>query len=66
MEKAIPVDVYNKEGDMIKIEVNDAEGNHLMDFLWDPTDEQTNENRVNFRKWVYNFLEKNKGYKVPI
>jgi hypothetical protein len=60
----IPTDVYDKEGDLTKIEVNDRSGEHVLDFLWDPTDEQTSDNRTKFREWVYNFLEKNKGYEV--
>ena len=65
MKKAIPIDVYDSEGNMTKIEVQDGNGEHVLDFLWDPTDEQTSENRIKFREWVYKFLEQNKGYKVP-
>ena len=56
MKRAIPVDVYDKNGDMIKIEFNDANGEHILDAVWDPTDEQTSENRVAFRKWAYNHV----------
>lgn len=64
MKRAIPIDVYDKEGNMIKIEVQDSSGEHVLDFVWDPTDEQTSENRSKFRAWAYKFLEQNKGYKV--
>jgi hypothetical protein len=64
MKIAIPVDVYDKDGNMTKIEVNDTSGEHILDFVWDPTDEQTSENRTKFREWVYDFLESNKKYKV--
>ena len=64
MKKAIPVDVYDSDGNMTKIAVQDGNGEHLYDFVWDQSDEQTSENRVKFREWAYNFLEKNKGYKV--
>ena len=64
MKRAIPIDVYDSDGNMTKIEVNDASGEHLLDFVWDPSDDQTSENRVKFREWVYNFLKQNKGYEV--
>lgn len=64
MKIAIPVDVYDKDGNMVKIEVNDRSGEHVIDFLWDPTDEQTSENRTKFREWAYKFLEQHKDYKV--
>jgi hypothetical protein len=63
MTRAIPVDVYDKDGNMTKIEVNTPSGEHIFDFLWDPTDEQTNENRVKFREWAYRIL-KQKDYEV--
>jgi len=62
--RAIPVDVYDKDGNMTKIEVNDPSGNHIADFLWDGHDEQTSEKRQEFRQWVYKFLTENKGYEV--
>lgn len=64
MKKAIPTDVYDKDGNMIKIEVHDGEGSHVIDFLWDDREEQTSENRVRFREWAYEFLKQNKGYEV--
>jgi hypothetical protein len=64
MEKAIPVDVYDSDGNMTKIEVQAGNGDHLLDFVWDPTDEQTSENRIKFREWAYRILEQ-KGYQVP-
>jgi hypothetical protein len=63
MTKAVPVDVYDKDGNMIKIEVNTPSGEHILDFLWDHRDEQTNENRVKFREWAYRIL-KQKDYEV--
>ena len=61
MKKAIPVDVYDKEGNMLRIEFNDGSGEHIFDALWDPRDEQTSEKRAEFRKWAYRVLEQ-KGY----
>jgi len=64
--RAIPVDVYDKDGNMTKIEVNDPSGNHIVDFLWDEREEQTSENRQRFREWAYEFLRQNKGCEVAI
>ena len=61
---AIPVDVYDKDGNMTKIEFNERAGEHILDVLWDALDEQTSENRIQFRKWAYRMLEQ-KGYDIP-
>lgn len=61
--RAIPVDVYDKEGNMIKIEFNDLNGEHIVDAVWDETDEQTSNNRTLFRKWAYNHL-RNQGWEI--
>ena len=63
MKRAIPVDVYDKDGNMIKIEFNDANGEHILDAVWDETDEQTSDNRVEFRKWAYKHLH-NQGWEI--
>jgi hypothetical protein len=63
MKRAIPVDVYDREGNMIRIEFNDMQGNHIIDAVWDDSDAQTSENREAFRKWAYNFV-RNKDYEV--
>lgn len=62
--RAIPTDIYDKEGNLTRIEVSTEAGDHIADFQWDPSDEQTSENRITFRKWVYTFLEQRKGYEV--
>lgn len=64
MKKAIPLEIFDKDGNMVKIETRDEDGQHILDIVWDENDEQTTENRAEFRKWAYGFLEKNKGYKV--
>jgi hypothetical protein len=61
MKKTIPVDVYDKDGNMLRIEFSDGEGEHIVDVVWDETEEQTSENRTKFRKWAYTMLEQ-KGY----
>jgi hypothetical protein len=60
---AIPVDVYDKDGNMTFIEFNDREGNFLVQAEWDQADEQNSENRVQFRKWSYKMVER-LGYTI--
>lgn len=55
--RAICTDIYDKEGNLIKIEAHTSEDNFIMQFLWDPTDEQTSEKREEFRRWAYRHLE---------
>lgn len=57
------IDIYNKEGELVRIEAYKESGEFLMQFLWDERDEQTSENRVEFRKWVTRHL-KQAGYEV--
>lgn len=61
--RAIPIDVYDADGNMTKIEAQSENGDHIIDIVWDDTDEQTSENRVLFRKFAYRILEQ-KGYEV--
>lgn len=61
--RAIPVDVYDKDGNLIRIEVQDEKGDHVIDIVWDEHDEQTSENRVAFRRFAYRSLEQ-RGYEV--
>jgi len=63
MKRAIPVDVYDRDGNMLRIEFNELSGEHIIDAVWDPMDAQTSENREAFRKWAYNFV-RNKDYEV--
>lgn len=58
---AICYDIFDKDGNLRKIEVMDSDGNHVFDALWDDRDEQTNENRVAFREWTAKMI-KRKGY----
>jgi hypothetical protein len=53
----IQQDVYDKAGNLVKIEVHDESGEFLMQFLWDERDEQTSENREEFRKWATRHLK---------
>jgi len=63
MSTVIPTDVYDEDGNMIRIEYYDTLGGHVLDVVWDKADEQTSENRVKLREWGSKFL-KNKGYEV--
>jgi bifunctional DNA-binding transcriptional regulator/antitoxin component of YhaV-PrlF toxin-antitoxin module len=60
---AIPYDIYNKEGDMVEIEYRDQNGDFIVVALWDESDAQTSENRIEFRKWAKQMV-KRLGYEV--
>lgn len=59
----IQQDIYDKEGNLVRIDVHDEAGEFLMQFLWDERDEQTSENREEFRKWATRHLEQS-GHEV--
>lgn len=52
-----------ENGDLVRIEFTKMDGEHLFDSLWDPRDEQTEANRVEFRKWSYRMVEQ-KGHEI--
>lgn len=54
---AVPVDVYNKDGELVHIDFSDRNGEFIIKADWDPRDEQTSENRVKFREWAYRIVE---------
>jgi len=56
-------EIHNEDGDMIRIEFYDTNGEHIVDALWDENDAQTPENRIEFRKWAYHMMRQ-KGYKI--
>lgn len=57
------VDIYDKDGNLVRIEAFKESGEFLMQFLWDERDAQTSENRVEFRKWANRHL-KQSGHEV--
>jgi hypothetical protein len=63
MTQAICTDVYDKDGNLLRIEAYDMTGSHLLDIVWDDSDEQTSAKREEFRKFVYRVL-KQKGYSI--
>lgn len=62
--RVIPMDVYDKDGNLTHLAVTDVDGKFVMQMLWDPNDEQTSENRIAFREWAYKHLEQSQGYEV--
>jgi len=52
------IDIYDKDGNLVRIEAYDDSGEFVMQCLWDPTDEQTFENRVKLREWFAKHLER--------
>lgn len=56
------IDVYDKEGNMVRIEAYNSKGEFIMQALWDPSEEQTHDNRVNFRQWFYKHLERSQDH----
>jgi hypothetical protein len=56
MIKAIPTDIYNKDGDLVEIQFHKLDGEFIVVATWDPNDEQTSANREEFRKWAYKMV----------
>lgn len=57
MSKVIQKEVHDDGGNIIRIEaVYQDTGEHVLDILWDPNDEQTAEKREEFRKWANRIL----------
>jgi hypothetical protein len=60
-KKLLCIDIYNKEGELVRIECHTYSGEFVMQFLWDIHDPQTSEKREEFRKWVSRHLRQS-GY----
>ena len=65
IKRAIPADIYDEDGNMKCIEFHDGTGEHIIDAMWDEREEQTSNNRTEFRKWAYKMMI-DKGYKVDM
>lgn len=50
--KVVLTDIFDKDGNLIKIDVHDLEGQFVIQIVWDENDEQTSENRKAFREWA--------------
>ena len=61
--KLIPTDIYDKEGNMTKVEFHDTNGDFVIESVWDDQDPQDSEHREMFRKWSYKMV-KQLGYEV--
>lgn len=55
--KLIPTEIH-ENGDLIKIEYYDSEGEFVIEAVWDPTDPQDAEHRIKFRKWATQMLKR--------
>lgn len=60
---AVCTDIYDSSGNLVRIEAHTVDDQFIIQGLWDTNDEQTSENRENFRAWFYRQL-RNHGYKV--
>lgn len=63
MTTLIPTDVYDKDGNMVKIEFYDTDGEFVIQSVWDEQDPQDSEHREFFRKWSYKMVRQ-LGYEV--
>lgn len=61
--RVIPTDVLDKDGNLEKIEFYDELGGFQFQAMWDPIDEQSADNRREFREWA-NGMAKRMGYEV--
>jgi hypothetical protein len=50
--KVVLTDIFDKDGNLVKIDVHDLDGQFIIQIVWDENDEQTSENRKAFRKWA--------------
>ena len=52
-------EIHDKDGNLVKIEVTLENGEHLFDVLWDPSEEQNEKNRIDFRAWAALMVKRN-------
>lgn len=52
-------EIFDDQGNLVKIEITLENGEHLFDVLWDERDEQTEENRIQFREWTKRMVKRN-------
>ena len=50
--RVIPTEVLGKDGNLEKIEFYDELGGFQFQAMWDPNDEQSADNRREFREWA--------------
>ena len=61
--RLIPTDIYDKDGNMLKIEFYDHAGSFVFEAVWDENDPQDSEHREYFRRWAYKMAGQ-LGYEV--
>lgn len=54
--RVIPTDVYNEDGELVKIVFNNEDGEFVIQAVWDENDPNDEEHRVKFREWAYRFI----------
>lgn len=52
-------EIYDQDGNLLRIEVTLENGEHLFDVLWDPKEEQNEKNRLDFREWARLMVKRN-------
>lgn len=58
-DKAIQREVFDDAGNLVRIEaVRQDNGQHILDIVWDPTDEQTEAKRQEFRLWASKMIRR--------
>ena len=65
MVQVIPTDVYDNNGNLLRVEFHNSKGEFEIQAEWDERDLQTSDNREAFRKWAYKMIE-NMGFKVKL
>jgi hypothetical protein len=64
MIKVYPVDIYDKDGNLLRIEFLNKNTNEFeFQAEWDDRDAQTHEKREEFRKWSA-FMAKRLGFEI--
>lgn len=58
MTKVRLIEVFGPNQEPVRIEAYDLSGNHQIDILWDPRDEDTPANRQLFRAWAAGILKR--------
>ena len=61
--RVIPTDILDNDGNLEKIEFYDELGGFQFQAMWDPSEDQTAENRRSFREWASG-MANNMGYEV--
>ena len=62
--RLIPRDVYDENGDMVKIEFLNGSGDVEIQAVWDDQDPNDEVHRVAFRKWAYRFVGQTTGKEI--